>query len=491
MNRTLRFRAFLTVIPLAVVLLLAIVPLVFLLAHSNAAVTLEWASLWRTLAFTGGGAFVGTMIGGALAVGFGTHRMPGQRWLLLAAIAPIAAPPAFWWIGATRLTTALGNASGPAPAAIIAGLALAPVTLVLVLATVRQLPSNVYEAARLTLRPSTRVRAILLPLIMPSLLGGFLLTVILLLGESELPFLFGFRTVMTDVVTTFSQTFDVRRVVPLTVPLLLTITALGIAAGRPILRTVFASSRGAQGVNRTSTSSLTRTALALPVVAMAGPILGYTLAALRGGASGRIVVDTTTIVASVTEAVGCAWFAIALALLTAHPARRSRAAPIFVWASLLVFCVPAGIYAIGWLAVGQSLGGYPIHPFIAHAPRGVAVAVLAFFLGYARVPRSLEDAGALAWASHIRRAHVIVLPLMVGSLAAAAALIAALTYADRDVASLLLAPGASRLTLNLYLASANAPSATLGTLALVVLGGAAASLGLAAAAPAILWWHRG
>ena len=80
---------------------------------------------------------------------------------------------------------------------------------------------------------------------------------------------------------------------------------------------------------------------------------------------------------------------------------------------------------------------------------------------------------------------------MVGSLAAAAALIAALTYADRDVASLLLAPGASRLTLNLYLASANAPSATLGALALVVLMGAAVSLGLAAAAPAFLWWRRG
>ena len=59
------------------------------------------------------------------------------------------------------------------------------------------------------------------------------------------------------------------------------------------------------------------------------------------------------------------------------------------------------------------------------------------------------------------------------------------------MASLLLAPGASRLTLNLYLESANAPSATLGRLALVVLGGAAASLGLAAAAPAFIWWRRG
>jgi hypothetical protein len=80
---------------------------------------------------------------------------------------------------------------------------------------------------------------------------------------------------------------------------------------------------------------------------------------------------------------------------------------------------------------------------------------------------------------------------MVWSLMAASALVAALTYADRDVASLLLPPGASRLTLNLYLASANAPSSTIGALALVVLAAAAITVTLAAAGPALLWGRRG
>jgi hypothetical protein len=47
------------------------------------------------------------------------------------------------------------------------------------------------------------------------------------------------------------------------------------------------------------------------------------------------------------------------------------------------------------------------------------------------------------------------------------------------------------LTLNLYLASANAPSSTVGALALVVLAGAAVTVILAAAGPALLWGRRG
>ena len=141
--------------------------------------------------------------------------------------------------------------------------------------------------------------------------------------------------------------------------------------------------------------------------------------------------------------------------------------------------------------MGQALGGLAIPPIVAHTSRAVALATLGFAVGYARLPTSLEDAASLVRVSAIRRAFVFVLPLMVWSLMAASALIAALTYADRDVASLLLPPGASRMTLNLYLASANAPSSTVGALALVVLAGAAVTVILAAAGPALLWGRRG
>jgi len=116
--------------------------------------------------------------------------------------------------------------------------------------------------------------------------------------------------------------------------------------------------------------------------------------------------------------------------------------------------------------------------------------MLGFAVGYSRLPTSSEDAAALVGVSPVQRALLFVLPLIGWSLVAVSALIAALTFADRDVASLLLPPGASRLTLNLYLASANAPSSTVGILALTVLVGAVTSVTLAAAGPALLWRRR-
>ena len=53
------------------------------------------------------------------------------------------------------------------------------------------------------------------------------------------------------------------------------------------------------------------------------------------------------------------------------------------------------------------------------------------------------DAARLVALPPLRRACVLVLPLLSPSLAAASALVAALAYADRDVASLLLPAGAS------------------------------------------------
>jgi ABC-type Fe3+ transport system permease subunit len=201
-------------------------------------------------------------------------------------------------------------------------------------------------------------------------------------------------------------------------------------------------------------------------------------------------IDFRVVAVSVFEPVGSAWLALALTLICSYPARRTRAMPYLTLISLLLFCVPAAIYAIGWIDLGQKLGGLAIAPVVAHASRAVALCVLGFAVGYSRLPTSLENAAQLVRVSSVTRAAVFVLPIIAGSLIASSALAAALTYSDRDVASLLLAPGASRLTLNLYLASANAPSSTISLLAFAVLGGAALTLILAAAGPALLWRKR-
>jgi iron(III) transport system permease protein len=487
-----RWLARLAVLPLAVLLGLTSIPLFSLLGRfSSGGPRIDWFSFGPTVAFAMGGAVVAVAAGGMLGILLGTRAFPGHRWLLALSVVPIAAPPAFWWIGATRLPTGWADLHGLGAAAIVTGLALSPITLLLVFAALRQMPSNIYQSARIALPPLVRLRAVLIPLLIAPLAGGFLLTVILLLGESEMPFLFGFRTAMTDVVTTFAQTFDVRSTVPLIVPLLLVILVLGGLAGRLLVQSIFAAARGTHGVVPVPGSGWLTLWAALPAVSVAVAIAGYGWALFAPSIEWtRFAVDPWSTAASIAEPVGCAWTALILTVAASYPARRSRGMHAFLWAGLLLFCVPAAIYAIGWLALSQRAGGVAIPPAVAHTSRAVALCTLGFAVGYSRLPPSMDDAAALVPVSHVARASLFVLPLVVPSLAASAALSAAMTYADRDVASLLLSPGASRLTLNLYLASANAPSATIGVLALAVLGGAAITVVLAAAGPALILRRR-
>ena len=455
---------------------------------------LDTSSLLHTVGFAVGGALVSTVVGAASGLVAGTRELPGGRWLVAASCVLIAAPPAFWWIGATRVPfVPWGVLAGPLDAAVVARLALSPVTLLLVYAALREMPSNLYEAARVGLPPGRRLRFILIPLLRAPLAGGFLLTVILLLGESEIPFLFGFRTAMTDIVTVFSQTFDVARVVPLVVPLLLLVLILGGFAGGPLFRTVLASSRGAHGLVRKSGSAILSLLAVVPGAIALFSLGGYAAAAVSGLARRglRVAIEPGALLASVAEPVACAWITVVLVVAAAYPARASGAMRWFLWAGLLLFCVPAGVFGIGWIGVSHALGGVIIPPGVAHVTRAVGLPALGFAIAYSRLPPSLEDAARLVAISPPRRAFQIVLPLLSPSLVASSAVVAALTFADRDVASVLLAPGASRLMLDLYLVSANAPSATVGAVALVVLAGASLTVALAAAGPLLLWRRHG
>ena len=489
-----RSSSILAILPMGFLLAVTAAPLVFLLASfSLQNVATEWSSFAQTLTFAAAGAATSTFVGGILGIVLGTREFFARKLLFWVSVLPIAAPPAFWWIGVSRLPWAWGNTTGIVSAALVAGLVFSPVPLLLVVAAVRQMPSNLYESARVALPPVTRVRAVLVPLLKSPLASGFALTLVLLLGESEIPFLFGFRTLMTDVVTTFSQTFDVGKTLPLVLPLLLTILTLGLIAGKPLVRTVLSSSRGAHGVVRRRGSVVLSLVAAAPAAFLLLSITGYALPLVRSHPAlwPMSSLNMSTVTVSIVEPVACAWLAMLLTLAMLYSARRAFAMRYLVLTSLMLFCVPAAIYAIGWIGTGQVLGGLAVPPMIAYTSRAVAVCTLGFAVGYSRLPASLENAARLVRISTIGRALTFVLPLIAPFLVASSALVAALTYADRDVASLLLPPGASRLTLNLYLASANAPSLTVSVFAFVVLVGAGFSIALAAAGPALLWMRRG
>ena len=481
-----------TSLPLAAVLAGAALPFAFLLIRFSAQPALDVSSLATALAFALFGAAASCMIGGAFGMLAGTLELPGRQWAIGVSTALIAAPPAFWWIGLTRLTAAFGGLTGAIGGSIIAGVALAPITLLLVLAAAREIPSNAYEAARVSLGPVQRVSFILVPLLRPALIAGFLLTAILLLGESEIPFLFGFRTSMTDVVTTFSETFDAARTVPVIVPLVTAVLAIALLMVRPLFMVILPAATGRRGVTRMPGGVLTAIGMFVLPAFVGLSLGGYGRAALSGSADvwRRLPIGTSTAVVSIAEPVVCAFAAVALAVLAAYPIRRTSVVRSLAVVGLLLFCVPTAVTAIGWIALGQALGGVSIAPGVAYVSRMAGFSLLGFLVAYARVPRSLEDAAQLVPLSPARRAWTLILPLVGTSLGAIAALSAALTFADRDVASLLLAPGESRLMLNLYLLSANAPSAVIGATALAVFLASGVVIALAAVGPTALWLRR-
>ena len=479
-------------LPLTAVLAGAALPLAFLLVRFTAERALDVSSLRPALAFALLGAAVSSTIGGILGTLAGTIEVPGRRWAVGVSAALIAAPPAFWWIGLTRFPAAFARVSGAVGGVIIAGVVLAPITLLLVLAAAREIPSNAYEAARVSLGPARRIWFVLLPLLRPALIAGFLLTAILLLGESEMPFLFGFRTSMTDVVTTFSQTFDAGRSVPVIVPLVFAVLVIALAMVRPLFMVILPAATGSRGVIRKPGRAWVTFGMFVLPAFVGLSLAGYGRAALSGTADAwrRLPISVSTVTASIAEPVVCAIASVALAVLATYPIRRAGTARSLAVVGLLLFCVPTAVVAIGWIAFGQALGGISIAPGVAYVSRMAGLSVLGVLVAYARVPRSLEDAAQLVPLSPVRRAWTLVLPLVVSSLAAIAALSAALIFADRDVASLLLAPGESRLMLNLYLLSANAPSAVIGATALMVFMAGGVVIGLAAAAPTTLWLRR-
>src|SRR5438034_770720 len=94
----------LAALPMTLLLGAASAPLLFLLAGlAVLSPRLEFASLARTLGFAVGGGLVSTAVGLTAGSILGTRDFRGRTGLIALACVLVAAPPAFWWIGLTRL----------------------------------------------------------------------------------------------------------------------------------------------------------------------------------------------------------------------------------------------------------------------------------------------------------------------------------------------------------------------------------------------------
>lgn len=451
-------------------------------------------ALGNALFFALGGAAVATLLGTVAGLVLGTLEFPGRRVVSALLLLPLVAPPAFWWLGLRRLPgLGVDRLHGVAAAVVIAGFALSPVPYLLVLAATREAPRSAYSAARLLLSPGRRLLSVLLPLVSSAAIGGFLLTAVLLAGESELPFLLGFRTSMTDAITDFARRFDVGAAAASAAPVVGAVLALSAIAARPLLRTLLPTALGSNlGItrHRSPPALVVPLLLSLPLV---GALVGYLWQALAiaGALRPSSLVTPATAAVSVVEPVASAWLAVLVGAGAGYLVRRSfRLLRVTLTAGLVLACVPTAVCAIGWIGIGQRLGG-AVPTLVVYVLRAWGLGAIAFAAAYARLPRSLENAAQLLPISSFRRAFALTLPSVAPSLVAASVLTAALVYSDRDVGSLMLPPGGERLMLDLYLRAANAPAVLVSTLALLVLCYALVSAALAAAGPWLVLRPRG
>jgi ABC-type Fe3+ transport system permease subunit len=454
---------------------------------------IDGLSLAQSVLFALLGAICAVTVGMAAGGMIGLLDFPGRRIATLFLIVPIAAPPAFWWIGFVRVPGVPHlHMAGILPGSIVAGLCFAPVSFLLVLAAIREVPPNTYEAARLFLRPRQRFLHVLTPLLRSALVGGFLLTAILLLGESEIPFLFGFRTVMTDIITGFSRTFSLTSIAPMAATLLILVLIIAGLAVRPIFRTLLAQPRSGAGAVRRPAPPAILLAVA-GVLAVTAPLAGYVLPVVRGNSllSVKLPATLETVAWSIGEPVLCAWITMLAGVIVGYSLRHSRFMPVLLTSGFVVFCIPAAALGIGWIGLARALGNWTAPIVLVHASHLWGLALLGFAAAFARYPASLADAAALVPVSRARGALTFVLPSLAPSLAAISLLVSVLVFSDRDVASLILPPGAERLMLDLYLFSANAPAQALGVLAILTIISAVAAAVLAAAGPWIALRWRG
>ncbi len=153
-------------------------------------------------------ALAATLIGTALALIIGLTDIRAKGAFIFALLLPMMIPPhvtAIAWIQALGPSSPVLRGLGLAPeigtthplysrggVILLLTFQHMPLVLLLVLAALRGLPRDVSEAARIAgARPARLLRRILLPLLAPSLVAGFMLAFVSALGNFGIPALLG------------------------------------------------------------------------------------------------------------------------------------------------------------------------------------------------------------------------------------------------------------------------------------------------------------
>ncbi len=452
----------------------------------------RWTLLTNTFALGVGAALFAAALGVPLGFALARATLRQRAALRLALAAPMLLPPyivALAWTYLTGQQSLFASLFDPnqlsvwtysLPAA-IAVLALADYPLVMLATEValRRVDGRLEEAGLLVANRSRVIRRITLPLVAPSVAASGLIVFVLAISEFGVPGVLRVRVYTTEVFTAFAALYDLPRAAATALPLLL------LCGGGAAIAMIALGDRLVTVRRATPTPRALLATRARHVEIAVGLVVALSLLlplAVLGREAMRSRSVTAALAGSVDAIVNSLWLAAASASVVVGLAMwlgyaRSRVAGI-VGASIDValvtlFAVPSTLVGVGLIAIwnrpgpGGAIYGTDGMLILASVTRLLPVAVLILAAAVRSVPRSLEEAGAVAGAAWLRSVWYLVLPQTRTALMAAWIVVFVFAFGELGTSILVAPPGETTLPIRIYTLIANTPASTVATLALL------------------------
>jgi iron(III) transport system permease protein len=437
-----------------------------------------------------GGALLALLLGLPVAFLLARTNLPGRRLIAALCFGPAILPPFFIALGGARALQAaviavFGLAGGDlqiVTSILVFGCVLFPLAVLLVAPALAAVPAGPWEAARLLGGPRAAFRRVVVPAVLPAVLGTFVLAFLMALTDFAVPDVLGFmlpaggaptHVFATEILLQWKQNGNAARAVATGAPYLVLTTLLllvallllrrspAVAGGRPgRARPRIALARRGRAGAFVFLALLLGAALVLPL----GGIATWAGSGAEGTAGGSAspsakpatqaalfdfsgTLDRTTgsreerdrwLSTGLAAALLAMFIAVPLARLATRGGRLARTCVVV--AGALPLAVPGLVLSVGTLLFWQVVpGGWVTafeesiaRPALVLAVRFLPFALVGAWLVLRRIRPGHEEAAATLGASRPLRTVRIVGPLAFSGILTGALLVLVLALRELD-----------------------------------------------------------
>ncbi len=364
-----------------------------------------------------------------------------------------------------------------------------PVVLLLTMAALRGVNPTLEDAGRLTATSGRVLLGITLPQALFAIGPALLLVYCMVLGEFGAPSFLRYNVFAVESMAQFSAFYDPSAATAAAMPLLgMTLFALLALKAVPSASTVLQSSAGA---GRLTVFSLGRWRVITVVLVVAiwflfvgAPLGALFVRSASGGAFAEALQRAgDSLVRSLLYAAAAATLLLAVGFLIGFGRAEQVLGRWWEGLVLFLFALPGPVLGIGfimlWNRPGTSLlYGSPVMLVLGLLAQYAILPVGLTLGALAAIPRTLNEAAALAGASWWRRLRGVTLPLCRPGLVAAWVVGFLFCIRDTGLSMILYPPGRDTLPVRLFTLMANGRPEMLAALCVLMVLAALAPLGL-------------